>query len=309
MAAASSNELRQLDLVDYRHGVHRLLLISALAGCFIIAFLANFPLEARIQRIVKQELAKLPGGCNPNFNGLSFGLLFPKVILTDVQVPASCLGKDGAPILMRSLSLYFMGPSFSPLGIAFKVSGDLNGQPLDIRYATGFSSQVIKIDEDSLNLMKLTSALPGVPRIDGRLRLGLRLETAGQKLSGIQILAESKNFLVPPQAMGDFRLPRLPVGDFRLKAQTTAPGKLKVDEFILGKPEAPVRAKFSGNIDLAQGNLAFSPVNMTGEAGFSQEFLDSFSIVNLLLASFTQVDGMYKIRLSGTLGQLQPTPL
>ena len=308
MATSTSNELRQLDQVDYRSGVHRMLLTGALAGCFVIAFLANFPLENRIQRIVKAELAKLPG-CNPSFEGLTFGFLMPKVLLTDVQVPASCFGKDGNPMLMRSLTLNFMGPSFSPLGVAFKVSGDINGQPLDIRYSTGFSTQVIKIDEESLNLAKLSTAMPGIPRVDGRLNLGLRLQMAGQQIEDIQILAESKDFVIPPQAMGDFRLPRLAVGDFSVKAASDGPRKIKVQQLVIGKQEAPIRAKFTGTIDVDPSGMANSAVDLTGEAGFSQEFIDSFAILNLMLAQFTQKDGLYQIRLGGTLGQMLPQPL
>lgn len=308
MAISASSELRQLDQVDYRTGVHRLILAASLLGCFVIAFVANYPLESRVQRLVKMELAKLPG-CNPRFDGLSFGILLPKVILTDVQVPASCFGKMGDPMIMRSLTLYFLGPSFSPLGVAFKVNGDVNGQPLNIRYSTGISSQVIKIDEESLSLTKLSTAMPGVPRIDGKLALNLRLQMAGQQLEDIQLLAESKTFSVPPQALGDFRLPRVAIGDFSIKASSDGPRKLNVESFVLGQPNAPVRANFKGSIDVNPEGLAFSPVDLRGEAGFSPEFLESFSILNLMLGQFSQKDGFYQIRLGGTLGQLQPLPL
>lgn len=306
--ALNSAELRQLDQVDYQTGVKKIVLVASLIGFFFLAFLINFPISSRIQSLVKAELAKLPG-CNPNFNGLSFGLFFPKIILTDVQIPSSCFGENNEPILMRDLSLHFLGPSFFPLGVALKVSADLNGQPISIRYSTGISSQVIKIDEDSLNLAKVMSVIPSLPKLEGHLKIDMRLEMAQQQIQDIKLLAESKDFMIPPQGLGDFRLPRINVGDFSLKMQSEGPRKVIVDQFVLGKAEAPIRANFKGNINLVPANMAYSAVDLKGEAAFSPEFLESFSILNLMLGQFSQKDGFYQIRLGGTLGQMQPMPL
>lgn len=308
MALTASSELRQLDQVDYRTGIHRFLLFLAMMMCFAVAFLANFPIEQRIQRIVKAELSKLPG-CNPTFDGLSFSFLLPKVMLSDVQIPSSCLGQEGPPVIMRGLTLYFLGPSFAPLGVALKVSGDINGQPLNIRYSTGATSQVVRIEEDALNLAKLAPVIPGAPKVQGTLKLDLRLQMAGQQVQDIKLLAESTNFVIPPQSMGDFRLPALPVGDLSIKAASDGPRKVIVDQFVLGKTNSPVRANFKGNVELDEGGLAFSPVDLKGEVAFSQEFLDSFAILNLMLAQFSQKDGFYQVRLGGTLGQIRPQPL
>lgn len=306
--AFQSAELRQLDQVDYQSGVKKVVLISTLAGLFFFAFIINFPIGSRIQSLVKTELSKLPG-CNLSFNGLSFGLFFPKIILTDVQIPGSCFGDSNEPILMRDLRLYFLGPSFFPLGVALKASGDLNGQPVSIRYSTGISSQVIKIDEDSLDLARVMSVIPGLPKLAGKLKLDMRLEMAQQQIQDIKLLAESKDFLIPPQGLGDFRLPRINVGDFSLKLQSEGPRKVKIEQFVLGKTDAPVRANFKGNINLTPANIAYSPVDIKGEAAFSPEFLESFSILNLMLGQYSQKDGFYQIRLGGTLGQMQPMPL
>ena len=301
--AAASAEIRQLDQVDYSIGVKRLILSAGIAGLFVIAFLANFPLEQKITRIVKAELAKLPG-CRPTFEGLTFEFLLPKVVLSDVNLPSTCFGDGSDPDLgMRYLNLNFLGPSFAPMGLAFKVEGELHGQPISIRYATGLSSQAINIQEEGINLAKISSALPKMPKLEGRMDLNLKAIIKGQQLDDIQFFAQSKNLVIPSQALGDFRLPRINVGPLAIKAMSAGPRKVKLDEFILGMSDSPIRAKFKGTIDLVSGNMAFSPVNLTGEAAFS------LGILNILLQSYTQKDGFYQIRLGGTLGALAPQPL
>lgn len=306
--ATASAEIRQLDQVDYSLGIKRLLIMAAGLGLFSIAFLSNFPLEQKIERLVKAELAKLPG-CRPIFEGLKFEFLLPKVVLTDVALPASCFGDGtGDDMTMRHLTLHFLGPNFAPMGLAFMLEGELHGQPLHIRYATGIGSQAVNIQEEGMNLSKVSTAIPKFPKLEGRMDVNLKAIIKGQQLQDLQFLAQSKSLVVPTQGLGDFRLPRIALGNFALKAQTEGK-KIKVEQLTLGQSESPIRANFKGTVTPAAGNLAFSPVDLTGEAAFSPEFLQSFSILNLMLGSFTQKDGFYQIRLGGTLGQMAPMPL
>ncbi|MFP5458644.1 MAG: hypothetical protein ACLGG7_07920 [Bacteriovoracia bacterium] len=51
-----------------------------------------------------------------------------------------------------------------------------------------------------------------------------------------------------------------------------------------------------------------SPVSLRGEAAMSDDFLQAFPILNLMLPQFAQKDGFYQINLGGTLGGLKPQP-
>ncbi len=306
--ASISPELRQLDQVEYDSGVSKWLLALGMGICFVVAFLSHFPLEERVQRLVKAQLAQLPG-CSGRFERLQFEFMLPKALISDVTLPASCFGRSGAPLVMRHLTLRFAGPSFAPLGLAFTVEGDVNGQPLTIRSAVGMGTQVISLHEEALNLAKLAGALPGLPRLEGTLKLNAKVTLQDQQLEDLQLLAESQNLTVPAQALGDFRLPRLALGTLGARVRSEGPRRLLVEELFLGRPDAPVRMKFSGTVDAVPEAMAQSRLNLKGEATFSPEFQEAFPILNLMLPQFSQKDGFYQIRLAGTLGAPQPSSL
>jgi type II secretion system protein N len=300
-----SPEIRHLEEVQYTSGVHKLLLAAAVVVCFFVAFFAHYPIEDKVERLVKTQLAQIPG-CRPSFTDLQFGILLPKLVLTEVVLPASCTGAKETR--MRHLTLHFSGPSFSPFGLAFTGETELNGQPLTLRYAAGLTSQVINVQEESLNLAKLSAALPGAPAMEGTLRLNTRVTMTEGRVEDLRLLAESTNFVLPAQALDAFRLPRMAIGALSIKAQSETPRKLVVDQIVLGNADAPVRAKFAGTVDMAM-QTSLSQLNLKGEAAFSPAFVEAFPILNMLMSSFTQKDGFYQIGLRGTLGAPKPTPL
>jgi type II secretion system protein N len=302
---AVSAELKSLDQVEYNFGIQKILVVLLVIVGFTVAFLANFPLEKKIETLVKTQLAKIPG-CRMGFENLRFEFFLPKVVLTDVQVPGSCIG-SGTPLKMSQLSLNFRGPSFSPLGVAFKVVGDVQGTPLAINYAAGPSTQVFNIQEEALPLKMLTTLMPKLPKMDGTVSFNTKITLEGQNLQDLQLAVESQNLNLPAQNMNDLKLPRLPLGNLSLKVESQGPRKLVIKEFIIGKAEAPIRGKFTGTVNLAPGAMSFSPIDIKGEAAFTPEFINAFPLVSFMLSQFTQKDGFYQIKLGGTLGNIKPS--
>lgn len=302
-------ELKQLEEVDYTSGVHKLVLLSSLVVCFIIAFLANFPVEERIEEFLKSQLATIPG-CRPSFGHLKFELLLPKVVISDVEVPGQCLGGE-TPLKMRHLTINFKGPSLSPFGPAFSVMTDLQGQPMTIDYVAGLGSHMVHLDE-TLTLARLSGALPNLPKMDGHLNLSARVTFAKGALEDLRLMAESQDFTVRAQTMGDFKIPQLNLKSFLLKMSSESPHRLMVEQFILGAPSAtndsPIRASFKGPIEIDPSNFSSSKLNLKGEAALSPTFLEAFPILNLMLPQFTQKDGFYQIGLYGTVGNPRPSP-
>jgi hypothetical protein len=301
---AVSAEIKALDQVEYNFGIQKILIALMLIVGFSVAFLAYFPLEKKIETLVKVQLAKIPG-CRANFEQLRFEFLLPKVVLTDVQLPGRCLGST-TPLKMSQLALHFRGPSFSPFGVAFKVTGDVHGTPIAINYAAGISSQVFNIQEEALPFTLLNKLMPSLPKMEGKVGFNTKITLQGEALQDLQLAVVSSNLNMPAQNLGDFKLPRMPIGNLSLKVESTSPRELAIREFILGKPEAPVRAKFNGKIKLAQGMMSMSPVDIQGEAAFSPDFIQAFPLVSLMLSQFTQKSGFYQIKLGGTLGNIRP---
>lgn len=303
---AISSDVKQLDQVEYAHGLPKLLVGLGVVLAFGVAFVANFPLERKVETLVKLQLAKLPG-CRPNFESLRIEFLMPKVILSELTVPGSCLGGT-QPLKMPEVALRFQGPSFAPLGVAFRLDLSLKGAPVSVNYAAGLGSQVLNVQEEDLPLELLGALVPSVPKMEGHMKLNGKLALLGDQLQEMKLLIESQNLEILPQTVSDIKIPRLAIGNLLLKLDSQGPRKLLVQEFILGKTDAPIRGKFSGTIDLAPGATAMSPVNLRGEAAMSDEFLQAFPILNLMLPQFSQKDGFYQINLGGTLGSLKPQP-
>lgn len=303
---AISSDVRGLDQVNYATGIHKLLLTAALIFAFIFAFLANFPLEKQVESLVRAQIAKVPG-CRMNFESLHFELFLPKVVLTDVNLPGSCFG-GSKPLKMRQMALHFQGPSFAPLGVALKMSMEMKGTPLAVKYAAGVNSQVFNIQEENFPIQALSEVLGSIPKMAGNVSLNAKVAMGGQQIQEMKILVESQNMEVMPQTISDIKIPRLAIGNLLLKVESEGPRKLMLREFVIGKTDAPIRGKFSGTIDLASGAVAFSPINIKGEAALSPEFMNAFPILNLMLPQFPQKDGFYQIKLGGTLGNPRPQP-
>lgn len=303
---AISSDVKNLDQVQYGTGIPKLLVALGVVVAFSAAFVANFPLERQVETLLKLQMAKIPG-CRMSFESLRIEFLMPKVVLTDVNLPGSCLG-GRQPLKMPEMALRFQGPSFAPLGVALRMDLNLPAAPLSLHYAAGLGSQVFNIQEEDLPLTVLSTLVPSMPKMKGHMKLNGKLALVGEQIQEMKVLLESQNLEILPQTVSDIKIPRLAIGNLLLKLESQGPRKLQVQEFIIGKADAPIRGKFSGTVDLAPGALSMSPVSLRGEAAMSDDFLQAFPILNLMLPQFAQKDGFYQINLGGTLGSLKPQP-
>ena len=298
------NSLQKLDGVDYGIGINKFFVVTGLLICFVTAFFIHFPIQRQVESLVKAQLAQIPG-CRMSFERLKIELFLPKIVLTEMRLPASCFG-GGAGTKLPFVNLYFRGPSFSPLGAAFKISTEIHSQPLSLYYAAGISRQVIKIEENKLNLSLFSKLSPQIPKLTGHVSVDSVVSLSGPRLDELKVSLESKNLNLPGQMLSDIKLPKIDIGNFALKLESSDGKKINLKELIIGGVNSSIRGKFSGNLSLAPGAIAFSPINLKGEASFSPEFLDSFPILNLMLPQFTQVNNFYQINMTGTLGNMRP---
>jgi len=122
-------------------------------------------------------------------------------------------------------------------------------------------------------------------------------------LQELSFKAQSKDFQLPPQNIEGFTTPSMKVNDLYIEATSEAAPRVNVNKMIVGDTDSPMRANFKGKIDLQQGNIAFSPIDLGGEIAFTESFRQTVPLVDLFFQSFPQKDGFYQIRLGGTLGQ------
>jgi hypothetical protein len=190
----------------------------------------------------------------------------------------------------------------------FKLDTQYNGQPLELYYVIGPSGQTIRMIDQRLVLSRFESLmgnfkLGGSVVVDALVQMNLQ-----QKLTALDIKAKSEDFRIPAQTvMQTFNLPNLMVRKFYLETNSESFPQLKVTSLVLGDPDSPVRMNMKGTVSIKEPTES-SPLNLTGELAFSEQFKQNFPVTFIVNENYTVKDGFYQVRLGGTLGapQLQP---
>lgn len=304
---ASVSEIQSLQDINYKSKIKFYVYPLLVLFLFMVAFLNFFPIGAEFKKILQKNLKNT--ACNPDYDQIRVEWLLPKLVISDLSLPASCLGKEGAPIKLGYVNINFHFISFSPMGVPFKIDLELNGQPLSVYLVQGFGQRMIRIKDQSIVLTRL-QPLMGKMKVAGNLMLDLNLLVDNQNnIKELVFKTKAKDFQIPSQNIEDFTVPTMKINDFYLEASTSTPPKISVEKMIIGDPDSPLRANFKGHIDLQKGAAAFSPLNLTGEVAFSENFKNQLPIIEIVFQSFTKKDGFYQIRLGGTLGSPKPAQL
>lgn len=273
---------------------------------FLAAFVMYYPLASKVENQIRSSLVSMPG-CPIAYNSMSFEFFLPKLVVTDLNLPASCFNQRGEGIALDKVFLHFRGLSFSPFGPHFKLETSVMGQPLEALISGGVGGLSLALENSVIDLVKISPLLPAGLKLGGKAKVNLLAKAGEDGLKELNLLLASKNFVLPPQSIQAFSLKRMDINNLLLKAKTSAPGPLKIEEFILGDAQAPVRAKFSGTVKLNQNMPAASRLNLKGEVAFSKDFLDDYAVVGMLMNQFDKKDDFYQIQIKGTLAQPVPS--
>jgi hypothetical protein len=296
-----------LQELNYSLKIPKFILSFTLFLLFVSGFLSVFSILPSLETKIRALTTKNPA-CPLSFEQLDFEWFAPKIVLKNIQLPAVCF--SGLQSLnLPYVYLKFGGPSFSPFGLSFQVQTEIEKQNLSTQIVLGIGEVVAKIEEEKMDLKALSVFLPKGIQLEGLAQVYIRAHLQAQILHDFKMNIESSNFTVPRQSIAGFNLSQLDLKKFALRAHTEAPSVVQLDEWILGEPQTPVRSKFSGKIKLNPRLMSQSQLDLKGEVAFSKEFLETYSVLNLLLQSFTQKDGFYQIKLGGTLAQITPSPL
>jgi hypothetical protein len=231
-------------------------------------------------------------------------LFLPKIIISDLSLPAGCFSSTAGPVKLSFVTINFNLISFAPLGIPFRIDTEMNGQPLSLYLVQGINQRMIRLKDQAITLSRLAPLMGGQLKLAGNITIDLSvLMTNSNHIKGLELKAQSKDFQLPPQNIQGFSTPIMKVNDFYLEANAENPPQVSITKMIVGDPDSPMRANFKGRIDLQPGYTLFSPLNLTGEIAFAEALKKTVPLVDLLFQNFTQKDGFYQIRLGGTLGQ------
>ncbi len=306
MAVAS--EVHSLDNIEYKSKFKLFLYIILVFFLFITAFVNFYPVGEKIKAQIKTHFKNTPG-CNPDFDQIRLEWFMPKIVISDLILPASCVGRTGEALKFSHITLNYHLINFSPLGLPFRLDTEIQSQPMTVYYVVGFGEQMIRLKDQNLVLGRLNSLFGSDFKLAGSMIIDLNLLMSKNIIKNLSFKAASKDFQIPSQSLQGFTTPHLKLNEFYLEANSEAHPRITIDKLILGDTESPLRANFKGKIDLQENAIGLSPMDLTGEVAFSEAFKEALPLIDMMFQTFTQKDGFYQIRLGGTLGAPKPEAL
>ncbi|WP_408097031.1 hypothetical protein ACJVC5_18505 [Peredibacter sp. HCB2-198] len=303
---AASVEISSLDNINYKSKIKIIFYILIVFFLFVFAFMSYYPIGDKLKVFLKSNLKGT--GCNPDFDEIRMEWIMPKLVISDLKLPASCLGRTGDTLEFSHVTLNYQLINFAPFGLPFRLDTELYGQPITVYFVQGLGQRMIRMKDQTIALSRLQPLLGGNFKLAGNVTVDLNLTVGSNNLmKGLSLIAESKDLQIPSQSIQGFTAPNLKINTLRVEANSEAPPRINVDKLILGDADSPLRANFKGRIDLQEGAVAFSPINLAGEVAFSETFKQQLPLIDMMFQSFTQKDGFYQIRLGGTLGAPKPS--
>ena len=294
----AANSAEDLDYSFPKLGKKRWSLIIILA--FVIGLFGAFPIFNTLENTIKSTLGSIPG-CSISFDKINFHFFLPKVIVSNVNVPGSCYSTASAdPLRLEEIRLNFRGISFAPLGPHFKLETEVLGNPLDAYLTFGIFSHAINIKENKIDLSKLSPLFPQV-KVKGEIELNALVSFSAKNIGEMKIAATSKNLTVPGQKIFGFTMPLLSIGDFLLKGTMNTKNILKVEDFILGDTESPIRSNFKGKATVNTRNIKSTRLDLKGEVSFSDKLLQDIPLIEMAMQQFDKKDKFYQIGITGQL--------
>jgi len=273
---------------------------------FLYGFLSLFPVEQRIETLLKSALSK-DKKCPIHFNSFKTKLFFPGAILKDIIIPSSCFDapKD---LKIPQAEITWRGLSFKPFGLSFRANMDVLSSSLEARLIVGLKGQQINISDQEVDLSKLLVYLPIKLKMQGRVTLNSLAYIEKQKLSRIVIQATSNNLDFPPQDVRfpniniPLNMPRIFAQNLNFHAQLVS-DILDIREFTLGNNQSPLRAKVNkGSIKINKNNSNLSRLNIQSEVYLDPKDKTLSDIASFAFSQFDKKDNFYQIRIGGTVG-------
>src|SRR5690606_31242371 len=194
---ASISEIQSLENISYKSKIKAYFFILLTVFLFALAFLNFFPVSDKLKGFMRSSLAGT--GCSPDFDQIRMEWIMPKIVISDLELPASCLGRMGDPLKFRHVTLNYQLINFAPFGLPFRLDTELNGQPLTLYFVQGIGSQMIRLKDQKLSLTRLQPLLGDQFKLAGNVTVDMSLSVAGQELKHLSLIAESRDLSLPSQ--------------------------------------------------------------------------------------------------------------
>lgn len=303
MKSVKDNEIQDK---DYLFPYKKIYVTLTIIFCFFIGLFLNFPLKKMTKNFIEGKIiATLP--CPLSYEEMDIGFFLPKIVFKGLTVPGECLGSQQY-LKFKEAMVIFRGFGLSPLGIKIRLEAMSNSSLFNVTVVQSWDKRLINIDQSRLSLREL-SEIFNFPKIFGDILIDSSAEIDKQNnLLNLQLQLSSNNLEIPVQRIMGFDIPSLPLQPLSLVAALKQKNEIQVTQVKVGSEKTPIRAQFKGSIHYTPPMPSRSELDLQGQVGFADAFLQQFPILpRIILKKFDNIDGNYQMKIRGTLSEPLPT--
>ena len=285
------------------------LFLGGIIGVFFVSLLFNLPIEKSIKTLVANQIYSIKR-CPMDFRDLKLHLFLPRIEIQDFAIQGQCFGKNLSGLELKSINLYLLGPSFSPLGGKVKVEIDQPNLTVNTYLNIGMKEQKIKIEDSKITGELLTKLMEEKFTLLGNLSADGLIGMKKQKVSTASIKLTGTDMMVPKQVISNFEIPHLKLGPLIFTGKLAGKGKVKnfdLMQLTLGDKKSDLEVDLAGKVTVNPLNLALSPADLKGKLNIGKKVREAIPILNIYMGSAKQKDGYYNFSLKGKLGKLKPS--
>lgn len=269
---------------------------------FSLFFCLNYPVRESFKSASEKFINSLPG------RPLQYALMdislfpFPTVTLKNVLVTRLFT----IPLTLENLSFSVIRPSFYPPGLKLHLQIQDGPSMINIHPAISPWFHKIKIEDTKISSALLSKLTQNKLNILGDLMIEALITVEGQKPTDGNIVITSNNLNIPSQKVSGFIVPALPIETVMISGDFNDKSQLILSQIQLGTPSSPVQIKGQGVITVNPNNTSLSKLAINLKLAFSASFLENFSIIKGLFPSGPDKEGLYNLKLQGTVGAPVP---
>lgn len=277
---------------------------------FLVGLIVNFSIGQKMESLLLTELkSSLP--CPITYKKITNTLFFlPKVTIENVAISNQCLnGHDNLNI--RKIIFSFQGISFYKPGLKFSIATNLKESTIESNLIVSWNTITIRVDNTKISLSEISNLFESFPKIKGMINIMLIMDINYRNKNllphNLNLVADSKEVILPPQNIKGFALPKMNLGKIFIKLSQTNDKIINLNQLNIGEKQLPISATAYGPITL-NNNFLNSQISLQAEVAFSAQFLKDFSILTLVLNKYQKREDSYLFKLEGTLASPSISP-
>ncbi len=275
---------------------------------FAIGLTFRFSLKNLMTVAIKEKIEKVKGRCPFNYQDIDLG--FFSTHIKNLEISSRCLSTS-QDLKMDELIISWGFPSFSPLGLKLNITPVVKKKELrGTQFIIAPFGWAMKIDKEEISFIDYTSFFSPI-KVSGTGDFQLDLRGSySQEINSFSLSLNSQNILIPSQNINGFLLGNLKIGKANIKIiPSKDEKKIEIYTFELGEKKKDLFAQISGDLEINKKNIGQSKMDFKLKGSLSQEIIQQFPLVELLLGRYKTPEGEIKMSIAGRLNRPTFSPL